>query len=83
MSWYILYSKEGCIFCEYARQLFDLHDIKYSELKLNIDFTDAEIKRLYPGTTTYPRIAEFVSVEKKNFIGGYTELRAHLEANND
>ena len=77
---YIMISKEGCVFCDYARQLFELHDIEYKEFKLGVGIDQWQIDEQFPGFKTFPKIAkQYYASGKLELIGGYTELRELLE----
>jgi glutaredoxin-like protein len=67
-----VFSREGCPFCVRAKGL--LHDagIKFEELVLNRDFTEASI-RAVSGETTVPQV--FINGER---VGGSEALEAWL-----
>jgi glutaredoxin-like protein len=69
-----VFSREGCPFCVRAKGM--LHDagIKFEELVLNRDYTEASI-RAVSGETTVPQV--FVNGER---IGGSEALEAWLNA---
>ena len=64
----VMYSKDGCPFCEKAVQFLEKHSIAYDEVKLN---DDQERKEFYEqtGTHSVPQI-----FYKGEHIGGYDDL---------
>lgn len=72
---WIIYSLDGCKFCQQAKDLFDQRKVKYeyidfeslSEDKKKSILTD--IDKVRPGFRTFPRI-----FSPSAFIGGYSDL---------
>lgn len=68
-----IYTKENCTYCTKAKMLLANRGIRYTELKLNEDFSRQNLLELYPSAQTFPVIV----VDGFN-IGGYTELERKL-----
>ena len=67
-----VFSREGCPFCVRAKGMLHDADIKFEELVLNRDYTEASIRAI-SGETTVPQV--FVNGER---IGGSEALEAWL-----
>jgi glutaredoxin len=74
----VLYTKSECVFCNNAKALLKMNNIKYTEKHLDRDFTREEIKEKYPTQKTFP-----VVLINEEFIGGYTELFDRLRGKNE
>jgi glutaredoxin len=59
-----IWSKPQCIFCDKAVQLCKMKDVDYSR---------EDLMALFPEARTFPQIKM-----DSQYIGGYTELEAHL-----
>lgn len=69
-----IYTKEQCIYCAMAKELFKLRGVEYLERKLHEDFDRDQIKAMFPTQSTYPYI-----VLDNKLIGGYTDLLEHYK----
>jgi len=69
----IVYTKEGCKYCGYAKNLLLLNDIPFKESRLGIDHDGHKVTSRY-NWHTYPII-----LNGSDFIGGFTELQKYLE----
>lgn len=74
-----IYTKNGCTYCTQAKTLLQIRGIPYEEL--NVEFVDgakenmlAECAAANYTPRTYPQIWL-----DGNHIGGFTELKAHLD----
>jgi len=74
-----MYSKEGCRYCDYARSLFYIEDVEFTELKQEVDFERGDFLFLFPSNPTYPKIFVERSDGARFLIGGYTDLIQHFE----
>ena len=43
----VIYSKDNCSYCAYAKNLLEQKKIPFQELKLNVDFSREQILELY------------------------------------
>ena len=61
-----------------AKDLLALCNITFTEQRLGVDFNVNTLKTKFPNAKTFPII-----VVDGFYIGGYNQLREHLESNND
>jgi hypothetical protein len=61
-----------------AKDLLALCNITYTEQRLGVDFNVNTLKTKFPNANSFPII-----VVDGFHIGGYNQLREHLESNND
>lgn len=67
----IVYTKETCPYCDWAKQLLNEKNIPFSEIRVDLDAEKrAEMERL-SGRRTVPQI--FINGKP---IGGYDDLKA-------
>jgi len=69
-----LYTKDDCSYCSAAKALLTVKGIFFTEQKLGIHFTRETLKEKFPLAQTFP-----VIVVDNFYIGGYNQLREHLE----
>ena len=69
-----IWGRDGCGFCEAAKELCERTQLKYSYYKLNQDFTREELIERFPNAKTYPQITV-----QNSHVGGYTEFAKYLE----
>jgi len=74
MTQAIVWSKENCPFCDQAKRLLKMKDIEFEERNINGDWTRDQLLEAVPTARTLPQI--FLD---DNYIGGFTELRRHLQ----
>ena len=72
-SSYVIYSKEGCPFCNNAKSLLKSKKIAFSEIKV----TDKNIKKIYSEIDKKTKNYRYFPIIFKNnkFIGGFAELQ--------
>ena len=70
----LVWSKNGCPFCTQAKALLELKGIDYEERNINTEWTREQLLEEIPTARTLPQI--FLD---DNYIGGFTELRQHLQ----
>jgi len=70
----IVWSKYNCPYCDQAKALLTQRGIKYEERKIGDGYSREELLEAVPNARTVPQI--FLD---GNLIGGFTELRRHLE----
>jgi glutaredoxin len=56
MEKFYVYSKEDCVFCEQIRQVFNLKNIEFEEMKLGQDYTVEQFKNKFGTNVTFPQI---------------------------
>lgn len=72
-----IYTKENCPWCVKAKELMNNLGMKYTEKKLNVDFTREELRELVP--EPLPLTVPQVFIYKKR-IGGYEDLEEYVES---
>ena len=70
----VVWSKDACTFCDQAKRLLKLKGIEFEEKKIGHGFTREDLLEAVPTARTVPQI--FLNNE---LIGGFTELRRHLQ----
>lgn len=70
----IVWSKENCPYCLQAKALLESRGIKFEERNVSKDWTREQLLEAVPTARTLPQI--FLD---DNYIGGFTELRRHLQ----
>ena len=70
----VVWSKYNCTFCEQAKALLKQKGIAFEEKKIGDGYTKEELLEAVPTARTVPQI--FIG---EDLIGGFTELKAHLE----
>lgn len=73
---FYIYTKEGCPFCDKAKELITSMGDKYEELKLGKDFDRDSFLQLAAPRTTFPLILDDRATVH---IGGFTELEAYYD----
>jgi glutaredoxin 3 len=70
----VIWSKDHCPYCDQAKALLSQRGIEFEERKIGYGYTKEDLLEAVPNARTVPQI--FVN---NNLIGGFTELRQHLE----
>jgi len=70
----IVWSKYHCPFCDQAKALLTQKGIEFEERKIGDGYTKEDLLEAVPTARTVPQI--FLD---GNLIGGFTELRQHLQ----
>jgi glutaredoxin 3 len=71
MAKVVLYSKDSCPYCVWAKQLLDSKNIAYSEIRVDLDTNQLETMIKISGRRTVPQI--FINDKP---IGGFDDLSA-------
>jgi glutaredoxin len=69
-----VWSKNACPFCVQAKALLESQGIEFEERNVSKDWTREQLLEAVPTARTLPQI--FLD---DNYIGGFTELRKHLQ----
>jgi len=69
----IVWSKNGCPFCDQAKNLLKSKNIEFEERNIEKDWTREQLIEAVPTARTLPQI--FLDDQ---LIGGFTDLRDHL-----
>ena len=70
----VVWSKYNCPYCDQAKALLTQRGIKYEERKIGDGYSKEELLEAVPNARTVPQI--FLD---GNLIGGFTELKKHLQ----
>ena len=70
----IVWSKNACPFCVQAKALLESRGIDYEERNVQTEWTREQLLEAVPNARTLPQI--FLD---DNYIGGFAELRRHLQ----
>lgn len=70
----IVWSKNQCPYCDQAKALLKMKGIEFEERNVSKDWTKEQLLEAVPTARTVPQI--FLD---EQLIGGFTELKAHLE----
>jgi len=70
----IVWSKDQCPYCVQAKALLESKGIEFEERNINHGYTREQLLEAVPGARTVPQI--FLD---DKLIGGFTELRQHLQ----
>jgi glutaredoxin len=73
----VIYSRDNCSYCAYAKNLLEVKNISYQEQKLNVDFSREQLLELFPSAKTFP-----VITVDGFYIGGYTQLAERINQDN-
>ena len=69
----IVWSKNGCPYCDQAKNLLKMKGIEYEERNINTDWTKEQLLEAVPTARTLPQI--FLDGEH---VGGFSELKGKL-----
>ena len=70
----IVWSKNACPFCDQAKNLLKSKGIEFEERNVSKDWTKEQLLEAVPTARTLPQI--FLD---DKLVGGFTELRKHLQ----
>jgi glutaredoxin-related protein len=70
----IIWSKDNCPYCDQAKALLKQKGIEIQERKIGHGYTREDLLEAVPDARTVPQI--FLD---GNLIGGFTELKKHLQ----
>ena len=68
-----IWSKPNCSFCDKAEMLCKMKSLEYKKYMLDVDYSREDFVDKFPDARTFPQITM-----DGNYIGGFTELDAHL-----
>jgi len=81
MNEWIIYTKNGCVYCEYAKNILTEKNFCFKTVEINDLNKNFIYNQIDPHTNNY-RYFPIIFYNKK-FIGGYTELKDFLDKKND
>ena len=68
-----IWSKPQCVFCDKAIQLCQMKELDFKKYMIDVDYSREDLMKKFPNARTFPQITM-----DNIYIGGYTELEAHL-----
>ena len=68
-----IWSKPQCVFCDKAVQLCQMKELEFKKYMIDVDYSRDDLMDKFPNARTFPQITM-----DDVYIGGYTELEAHL-----
>ncbi len=68
-----IWSKPQCVFCDKAVQLCQMKELEFKKYMIDVDYSREDLIDKFPNARTFPQITM-----DNVYIGGYTELEAHL-----
>jgi glutaredoxin 3 len=71
----IVWSKNGCPYCDQAKGLLKMKGIEFEERNINKDWTKDQLLEAVPTARTLPQI--FLGDQH---VGGFTELKQHFNS---
>ena len=74
---YKLYSKDNCSWCVKTKDLMNSLNLKYTELKLGVDYTREELRELLG--EHLPLTVPQIYVYNNKRIGGYEDFAEYCE----
>ena len=78
----IVWSKNQCIYCEWAKNLLRENEIEFEERNINDEYTKEEMLSYleeYHDINTQEKITMPQIIVANHYIGGFTELKTHLK----
>jgi glutaredoxin len=73
----VVYTRDNCSYCTYAKNLLEQKKIPYEEQKLDVDFDRARLVEMFPTAKTFP-----VITVDGFYIGGYSQLTEMINETN-
>ena len=70
----VIWSKDHCPYCDQANALLTQRGIEFEERKIGYGYTKEDLLEAVPNARAVPQI--FIN---NTLIGGFTELRDHIE----
>lgn len=74
MSPFIIYSKDGCVYCQKIKHLLEIYEEKYVEYKLDRDFDKAEFIDKFGEGSTFPQV-----IKGDVLLGGSSQTVEYLQ----
>jgi glutaredoxin len=72
---FVMYSKDGCPWCDRAKDLITAKGDEYEEFKIGRELTREEFTEQFPNVRTVPYI-----ILNNDVIGGFESLQSHYDA---
>jgi len=79
----IIWSKNQCIYCEWAKNLLRENEIEFEERNINIDYNKQDMINYleeYHDIDSQQKITMPQIIVANHYIGGFSELKTHLKS---
>lgn len=73
-----IYTKDNCVYCLLAKELLSSKQLKYNEIKMNIDMTRDEIVEQFQNSFENQKVTFPIILIDNKFVGGYNNLQQVL-----
>lgn len=73
-----IYTKDNCVYCLLAKELLSNKQLKYNEIKMNIDMTRDEIVEQFQNLFENQKVTFPIILIDNKFVGGYNNLQQVL-----
>jgi len=79
----IIWSKNQCIYCEWAKNLLRENEIEFEERNINVDYNKQDMVNYleeYHDIDSQQKITMPQIIVANHYIGGFSELKTHLKS---
>jgi len=79
----IVWSKNQCIYCEWAKNLLRENEIEFEERNINVDYNKQDMINYleeYHDIDPQQKITIPQIIVANHYIGGFSELKTHLKS---
>jgi glutaredoxin len=79
----IVWSKNQCIYCEWAKNLLCENEIEFEERNINVDYNKQDMINYleeYHDIDSQQKITMPQIIVANHYVGGFSELKTHLKS---
>lgn len=79
----IVWSKNQCIYCEWAKNLLRENEIEFEERNINIDYNKQDMINYleeYHDIDSRQKITMPQIIVANHYVGGFSQLKTHLKS---
>ena len=79
----IVWSKNQCIYCEWAKNLLRENEIEFEERNINVDYNKQDMINYleeYHDIDSQQKITMPQIIVANHHVGGFSELKTHLKS---
>lgn len=79
----IVWSKNQCIYCEWAKNLLRENEIEFEERNINVDYSKQDMINYleeYHDIDSQQKITMPQIIVANHYVGGFSELKTHLKS---
>jgi glutaredoxin len=79
----IVWSKNQCIYCEWAKNLLRENEIEFEERNINVDYNKQDMINYleeYHDIDSQQKITMPQIIVANHYVGGFSELKTHLKS---